>query len=122
MVDDIDVARKYVQLKQNSETRGLPFDLKLADVRRLLSRKCCYYTGVKLCDEPVATGGPVPPNKRTVDRVDNTKGYIRGNVVACAHNANQLKSVVIENPSAATFIGIEGLFAMAKKLKEIHHD
>ena len=32
-----------------------------------------------------------------VDRIDNTKGYVKGNVVACTHIANQLKEMLVEN-------------------------
>lgn len=122
MVSDNAVATKYVQLRKNAQRRGLEFDLRLADVRRLLSRKTCFYTGEVLCDESVEEGAATHPNKRTFDRVDNTKGYVRGNVVACSHRVNQFKSCVLENKESVTFMGLSALLKLAKKLKEIHYD
>lgn len=85
MITDLDVARKYVQLEQSATSRGIPFNLSLLSVRNLLQAKRCYYTGVTLVVERLH------PNKRTVDRKDNTAGYIIGNVVACSLEFNQKK-------------------------------
>jgi len=84
------VARKYLQLKENAKNRGKDFNLTLGVVRRLLKRKTCYYTGI-----PIGNVGNIPtPNSFTVDRVDPTKGYVIGNVVACSYAANQFKSKI----------------------------
>jgi hypothetical protein len=37
------------------------------------------------------------PNERTIDRIDNNKGYVKGNVVSCSRKANQLKNLVFES-------------------------
>lgn len=89
VITDLDVARKYIQLQDSARKRCKEFSLSLVDVRTLLKKKTCHYTGMKFSEEPNL--------KRTVDRIDNTKGYIKGNVVACTHIANQLKEMLVEN-------------------------
>ena len=96
MITDYDVAKKFLSVRTNAEQRGLDFDLSLRDVRRLLSRKTCYYTGKRMT---TARGEPeeaTRPDKLTFDRVDNKLGYVKGNVVACCHAANQLKQMIFE--------------------------
>ena len=89
VVTDYDVAKKYLQLQESARKRGKEFNITLSDVRTLLKKKVCHYTGMKFTDTENL--------KRTIDRVDNTKGYVKGNVVACSHIANQLKEMLVEN-------------------------
>lgn len=89
IITDCDVAKKFLQLQESARRRGKDFTISLVDVRTLLKKKVCYYTGLKFTDEDNF--------KRTVDRIDNSKGYIKGNVVACTHIANQLKEMLVEN-------------------------
>lgn len=88
-------ARKFLQLKQSADSRGIEFDLTLTGVRNLLNAKRCKYTGVKLTHE---TNNP---RQLTVDRVDNTKGYVTGNVVACARSFNLRKGELTLDDLAA---------------------
>jgi hypothetical protein len=87
---DEQIARKFIQLKGSADKRGKDWNLTLADIRKLLQRKTCHYTGVKFTEEGKYA--------RTVDRIDNTKGYVKGNVVACTHWANQMKNELFELP------------------------
>jgi len=85
---DLLVAGKLSQLKCSAERRGKEFDLTFNVVKRLMKRKTCYYTGLKF---------QASPNLHlTIDRVDFTKGYVIGNVVACSNWANQMKNQLIE--------------------------
>lgn len=84
VVNDYQVAKKLIQLQQSAQSRHLHFGLSFKTVKSLMSRKTCYYTGVVLTD---ADG----PTQRTIDRVDNGRGYVDGNVVACSKRINQLK-------------------------------
>jgi hypothetical protein len=73
--------------KRSAEVRGLSFDLDLAfleDLYREQNGKC-FYTG-----EPMSTVA----NDETclsIDRVDSTLGYLKGNVVLTGWNANKMK-------------------------------
>jgi hypothetical protein len=83
---DLRVAKKLVMINNRCKQKGLRFDLSLATVKRLLQRKTCYFTGMALT-----------PSTLTFDRVNNSRGYEEGNVVACHLAFNQFKSF-IENP------------------------
>ena len=87
---DTYVAKKFLQLKDSAKKRDKEFDLTLSTVRYMLRRKTCYYTGL-----PVASyEDPMHPNQLTIDRVDPSLGYVKGNVVVCSHLANQFKNKI----------------------------
>lgn len=85
MVTDKQIARKYLSLSTSAQSRGLDFDLSLTSVRNLLNSKKCYFTGTQL------NNIVDHPNQLTVDRVDASLGYVKGNVVACCNWFNQKK-------------------------------
>ena len=90
VITDYIVAKKLVQLKQSAESRGKVFSLSFSTVKRLLTTKKCFYTGVEF-------GPNDTPQGRTIDRVDTDKGYIEGNVVACTFEINQKKANLSTN-------------------------
>lgn len=85
-VNDVEVAKKLVNLEQSASSRGIHFDLSFQTVKKVLNSEKCYFTGVLLNNKQN------DPNQLTFDRVDNNKGYVDGNVVACAKYFNELKS------------------------------
>lgn len=84
-MDDVQLARKYLNKVQNAQQRGIPFKLTFTAYKNLMRAKKCFYTGVELTDNEGAA------DQKTIDRVNATRGYERGNVVACCHAFNQLK-------------------------------
>lgn len=85
VVKDISVAIKMVMIKKSAQDRGLPYDMTFADTKKLLTAKYCYFTKVELTNEPNK------PNSRSFDRIDNSTGYLTGNVVPCTVAFNQRK-------------------------------
>lgn len=85
-VTDIQVAKKFMALKTSAESRGIEFGLSLKKVRQILNTKKCFISGTKLNRIEKS------PNQLTFDRIDNTKGYVDDNIVACSLSANQLKA------------------------------
>jgi ribosome-interacting GTPase 1 len=83
-MDDIDIAKKLVQLQQSAASRNLEFNLTFKTVKRLMTVKRCYYTEVPFEDEGSLA--------RSIDRVDTNRGYVEGNVVACTIDINGKKS------------------------------
>lgn len=96
---DLYVAKKMSAKAQNARDRGIEFSLSFASMKNLLKAQKCYYTGLPMTRP---TGQKQIGSDLTIDRIDASKGYIKGNVVACCYAANQLKSQV----EAA---GIEGI-------------
>ena len=94
-MDDCDIARRYLSKSTNCKDSGIEFSLSFAEFKRIMTTKLCRYTGVELVQ---GVGRSNEANYCTVDRVDNSKGYIKGNVVACCYAYNQFKAV-LENPT-----------------------
>ena len=88
---DIRIAEKYLSKKHSAKARGIEFTISFQSFKNLMRAKRCYYSGVTL----VAGGkdNTVVPNTLTIDRVDSSKGYVKGNVVACSHRMNDLKNM-----------------------------
>lgn len=86
--DDVKISQKYFNKYQSALHRGIAFKLSFTSYKNLMRAKKCYYTGIDLSDVQGAA------NQRTIDRIDNTKGYESGNVVACCFAFNQIKSVM----------------------------
>lgn len=93
------VARFYINKVEDSRKRGIPFNLSIISIRNILSAKRCYWTGIELTKPPYYASGGIPQDYRqrssdiTIDRIDASKPYVKGNVVACSRYANGLKSV-----------------------------
>lgn len=81
------VIAKWQSLQENAERRGKDFSLSLMSVANLLKTKRCYYTG-----RPITFFREEGCEPASVDRVDNAKGYITGNVVACSSRVNAAKN------------------------------
>lgn len=65
---------------------GLEFDLKPSDIP---IGKVCPVLG--LTYKRGVNGTPIDTSP-TIDRIDNSKGYIKGNVVVVSYLANRIKS------------------------------
>lgn len=83
-IPDLEVARKLVNIHSSAQSRCLEFDLSFEYVKKLLEFTHCYYTGVAFTEDG--------PGARSFDRVDNERGYIIGNVVACTTDINGKKN------------------------------
>lgn len=71
-------------VKSRAKKRGLPFDLTEDD---LAIPEKCPILGIRLKQE-VGVRGPDYP---TVDRIDNTRGYTKDNILIISWRANNLK-------------------------------
>lgn len=94
------VANKFISLRSSAHCRGLEFGLALSDIKAIMKRKTCYYTGVPFGQE---FGG------LSFERIDSNIGYVRGNVVACSERVNQLKAN----------LPVDAIIKMANKLQEL---
>ena len=97
---DTIVAGKYTMKVQNAAKRGIHFNLSLSTFRSLFTRKKCAYTGVPLTLHRDINNN-LPKNYATLERIDNKKGYVVGNVVVISHEANSVKAV-FENPATGS--------------------
>jgi hypothetical protein len=87
---DLYCAKHLVWKAENAKKRNIEFDLSSTSMKSLLSAKRGYYTGIPLTKS--SGNGEMRLSDLTIDRIDGTKGYVKGNVVACCNAANQMKS------------------------------
>lgn len=83
-ISDLEVAKKMLKIHQSAIDRKLEFNLTFQSVRKLLSYPTCFYTNRKFEEDGTYA--------RSFDRVDSSKGYVEGNVVACTVDINGKKS------------------------------
>jgi hypothetical protein len=84
IISDVEVAKKLVNIHSSAQSRSLEFNLTFECVRKLLEYTTCFYTNVTFTEEG--------SNARSFDRVDNERGYVVGNVVACTVDINGKKN------------------------------
>ncbi|AMR57873.1 putative anti-sigma factor [Pseudomonas phage vB_PsyM_KIL4] len=83
---------KHLQWKaENAKKRGINFDLSFQSMKNLMGAKRCFYTGI-LLTKSSGKEAELRLSDFTIDRIDGSKGYTSGNVVACCYGANQMKS------------------------------
>jgi hypothetical protein len=90
ILNDIIIARAYLAKVDHAKSNNHEFTLSFSQFKRIITRKTCYYTSLPFSGES--------DYRRTLDRVDNSKGYIPGNVVVCLNVVNNIKSA-LENPT-----------------------
>jgi len=75
----------FSSARNNAKARGIPFTLTLEDIPAIPTH--CPILGLPL---HVGAAGRTD-NSPSLDRIDNAKGYIPGNVVLVSWRANRLK-------------------------------
>lgn len=109
------IAKKYRNKIDDARQRGLEFSLTLMEFRRLFTRKRCEYTNLPL-EVSRNENGKLNNNSLTLERVDNSQGYVQGNVIAVCKAANGIKSV-FENPSNA--LNVEQAILMFRNIDRL---
>ena len=84
VISDVEVAKKLVNIHSSAQSRNLEFNLTFECVKKLLEYTTCFYTNVTFTEDGIYA--------RSFDRVDNEKGYVVGNVVACTVDINGKKN------------------------------
>jgi hypothetical protein len=79
--------------KRRAKKKNLPHDLDIKYLRSIAT-EYCPYQNVKLrwADDSIDENfGTCSANSPSIDRIDDKKGYVRGNVVIVSHRANAIK-------------------------------
>lgn len=89
-LEDLKIARAYENKYNNAISEGKEFTLSFSEYKKLNNRKRCAYTGIRMTKR--RKGKKQRETDLTLERIDNKKGYVPGNVVAVCYAANQVKA------------------------------
>lgn len=107
-VDEV-ATRLYESARTKASSRRLHFDLKYNDVKRLVARGVCQVTGIPFDMRAKVAKGPDFPFRASLDRIDNTVGYVPSNI-----------QVVVKIYNSAKYVwNTEDVLAMAIALMEV---
>lgn len=71
--------------RERANQKGLPFNLSKEDI---LIPDTCPVLNIPIMRQE----GKCSDNSPVLDRIDNNKGYVKGNVMVISHRANRIKS------------------------------
>ncbi|WAW11587.1 hypothetical protein vBAcePPAc_0210 [Aeromonas phage vB_AceP_PAc] len=87
--------QKYENKKKNAKSRNIDFDLTEDEFIKLClflkENRQCAYTNETFVFKSTTNGTP-KPNYPTLERVDNSVGYVLGNVIWVTYHSNFIKS------------------------------
>ncbi len=81
----------WYRSKENAKSRNKEFNIEVEDV---VIPEYCPYLGIKLETDVKKFSSP---NYYTIDRIDSSKGYIKGNIQVISHLANMMKNSATED-------------------------
>ena len=103
--EEVEKLRNRLKHKRlNAKKRGLDCDLTMQDMRmlgyKLLGHGCCDYTGLPFSTNIANEGEEANPRYPSLERIDDSKGYVRGNVCVVMLRANQLKDRLVDKTTS----------------------
>ena len=107
VITDQQLVSKWLSKKKSAKSRGIEFNLGLTSLRNIMKAEKCYFTGLKLSEETLS-----------IDRVDSSRGYIAGNVVACHTDFNSIKGHVENSGSIDIHTAMKGFTKAYKRLSK----
>jgi hypothetical protein len=82
--------RQYQRAKERAKKKGLEFSVPFAEI---IWPEFCPALGVRLARAVRGESySEARENSPSLDRIDNRKGYVSGNVIVVSFRANRLKS------------------------------
>lgn len=78
----------HYKAKRRARIKKIEFNIEVLDIS--MPKTCPVFKQYELKKETSETGGPKPWSP-SLDRIDNTKGYIKGNVQVISNKANTMK-------------------------------
>lgn len=78
------IIHSLFEAKKRADKRGLKFDLEFKDI---IVPNYCHILGIQL-----VRGSDNHDNSPSIDRIDNTKGYTKDNIIIISNRANRIKN------------------------------
>lgn len=89
---------RFIVAKHSSKRRNITWNVSFDEFKKYLSKRCHY------CD------GILPINGSGLDRMDNLRGYVIGNVIQCCCSCNSIKG---------KYLTYEEMMVAMKAIKEL---
>lgn len=102
------ITRIYTNLKASAKYKGREFNLERSD---LSAPEYCPALGIKLNYSYQGKGGAALWDSPSVDRIDSSKGYIKGNVIVVSMLANAIK----QNATPEQILAVGEFYANLQK-------
>jgi hypothetical protein len=83
-----------VDYRKSARNKNHPFELTRDQVAEMMDQPC-HYCGAEPSNSLVQHGKRIRPYQG-IDRLDNSKGYVVGNVVPCCIICNKMKKAMNE--------------------------
>lgn len=88
----VQTARMIKRARNSAKEKELAFNIDLDYIRSIVPSHCPIFK-TKLEWSTCRGNGSIPlPNSPSIDRIDPSQGYIKGNVWIISHRANAIKS------------------------------
>lgn len=87
---DLIIAKKLIQLSKSAEERNIEFNVSFKKLKSLWKLKRCQITGLEFQHEP----GTMQELNKSIDRLDNSKGYVDDNIIVCTQGLNSRKGAL----------------------------
>lgn len=84
-------SKMFGRAKARAKERSIEFNLDKEDI---IIPEICPILNIPIVYHSGSSGGKV--NSPALDRIDNSKGYVKGNVIVISHLANMMKSCATE--------------------------
>jgi DNA-directed RNA polymerase subunit RPC12/RpoP len=79
--------KMWRRAKSRALQRNLEFNIEITDI---VIPEFCPILGIELKEHKGRSGGE--KTSPALDRIDNSKGYVKGNIIVISHLANMMKS------------------------------
>lgn len=107
---DAALAALYLYKLNDCVRRNISFELTLTELRQIVSKKTCYFTGRRFVNDGSS------PDKLSLDRLDNSIGYTKENTVPCCVWVNRLKNELFENPRSSMRVSVKDMSKILDKM------
>ncbi|UAW01072.1 hypothetical protein STIP28_30 [Synechococcus T7-like virus S-TIP28] len=85
-------AYAVAQAKYRAKRKGLDFDITPEYIKSIDGDRCPYLDIPMSWNISNSTNGRASDDSKSIDRIDSSKGYVRGNVIVCSWRANNILS------------------------------
>jgi hypothetical protein len=101
--------------RQRAKQKGLDFNIELSDI---VITEMCPLLNIPMYVSDIKIG----PNSYSLDRIDSTKGYIKGNIMVISHKANTAKGNLSLNELELLVNNLKEVLNKPGELLELHQN